>query len=84
MANEDDNAVSMISGQTNTAAAAVPVGEGPFEVAANPRTNTVYVANHTIGTVSVISGRTNTAVATIGGLVGTEGARSTPRPTSST
>jgi YVTN family beta-propeller protein len=35
-------------------------------VAANPKTNTIYVVNQTVaGTVSVINGRTNTVVATI-------------------
>src|SRR5229473_1342628 len=45
--------------------ATIPVGRFPDGVAANPRTNTIYVTNVNSGTVSVISGRTNTVVATI-------------------
>ena len=43
---------------------AIPVGRGPFGVAANPRTGTVYVANTRGNTVSVINGQTNAVVAT--------------------
>jgi len=59
--------VSVISGRTNTVTATVPVGGiGPFGVAANPKTNTIYVTRQFgPGTVSVISGRTNTVTATI-------------------
>ena len=50
----------------------IPVGDGPFGVATNPVTNTVYVAqfgdlaaNSFGNTVSVISGKTDTVTATI-------------------
>jgi YVTN family beta-propeller protein len=43
----------------------IPVGTSPFGVAANPVTDTIYVANTFDDTVSVISGRRNTVVATI-------------------
>src|SRR6266700_1512274 len=45
--------------------ATIPVGNSPVAVAANPRTNTIYVANFNDDTVSVINGQTNTATATI-------------------
>ena len=53
--------------------ATIPVGNGPFGVAVNSVTNTVYIANFGVlsaaqpvgNTVSVISGRTNTVTATI-------------------
>jgi DNA-binding beta-propeller fold protein YncE len=47
--------VSVISGRTNTVTAAIPVGRGPFGVAANPNTNTIYVANQLDSTVSVLT-----------------------------
>ena len=56
--------VSVISGRTNTVTATIPVGSGPFGVAANPKTGTIYVTNFD-NTVSVINGRTNTVTATI-------------------
>jgi DNA-binding beta-propeller fold protein YncE len=43
--------------------ATIPVGNGPSGVAANPKTNTIYVPNGNINDVSVISGRTNTVTA---------------------
>src|SRR5260370_2453834 len=43
----------------------IPVGSLPAGVAADPLTNTIYVANFLDGTVSVISGKTNTVTATI-------------------
>src|SRR6266581_4240266 len=63
--------VSVISGRTNTVVATIPDGQGPFGVAVNPKTNTIYVTNPPSETVTVISGQTNTVVATIpvaGGL----------------
>src|SRR5229473_2517788 len=46
--------------------ATIPVGRFPDGVAANPRTDTIYVTNEKRrGTVGVISGRTSTVVATI-------------------
>src|SRR5215831_14940419 len=52
-------------GKGCTVIATIPVGEIPTRVAANPKTNTIYVANPDSNTVSVISGRTNTVTATI-------------------
>ncbi len=43
----------------------ISVGGFPEEVAANPKTKTIYVANDAGNTVSVISGLTNTVTATI-------------------
>src|SRR5260370_1361689 len=45
--------------------ATVPVGTTPLGVAANPRTNTIYVTNATDHTVSLIRRRTNTVTPTI-------------------
>ena len=45
--------------------ATIHVGRSPVGVAANRKTNTVYVANGGSKTVAVISGRTNTVTATI-------------------
>jgi YVTN family beta-propeller protein len=49
-----DNTVSVISGQTNTVTATIRVGLDPRGVAANPKTNTIYVANSGSNTVSVL------------------------------
>jgi YVTN family beta-propeller protein len=62
------DAVSVISGQTNTVTTTIPV-RNLQGVAVSPPTGDVYVSNFTDGTVSVISGRSNTVTATI--LVGT-------------
>ena len=48
-----------------TLSAAVGVGRAPDGIAANPTTNTIYVANWHQNTVSVVSGRANTVIATI-------------------
>src|SRR5260370_24573005 len=45
--------------------ATISVGTEPVGVAANPRTNTIYVANSVDNTVSVISGQVNTVTATV-------------------
>ncbi len=58
------NTVSVISGQTNTVTATIPVGN-PQGTAVNPLTGDVYVSNFNDGTVSVISGQTGTVTATI-------------------
>jgi YVTN family beta-propeller protein len=58
------NPVSVISGRTNTVTATIPVGRIPQGVAADTKTNTIYVTNALGNTVSVISGRTNTVTAT--------------------
>ena len=62
--NQFDNTVSVISGQTNTVTATIPVGN-PQGMAVNALTGDVYVTNFNDGTVSVISGRTNTVTTTI-------------------
>jgi DNA-binding beta-propeller fold protein YncE len=46
----------VISGQTNTVTATIPVGNGPVGVAVNPLTGAVYTANVGDDTVSVIFG----------------------------
>jgi YVTN family beta-propeller protein len=48
-----------------TVTATIDVGGESFGVAADPKTDTIYVANFDKGTVSVISGRTNTVTATV-------------------
>lgn len=45
----------MIDGRTNTVTAMVPVGAGPFGVAVNPKTDTIYTANAIDNTVSVLA-----------------------------
>ncbi len=62
--NQLDNTVSVISGQTNTISATIPVGS-PQGMAVNPLTGDVYVTNFNDSTVSVISGQTNTVSTTI-------------------
>jgi len=47
------------------AATTVAVGNAPMQIAVNPVTNLVYVANLNDNTVSVIDGTSNTVVATI-------------------
>jgi DNA-binding beta-propeller fold protein YncE len=44
----------VISGQTNTVVGTVTVGSDPVSVAANPKTNSTYVASLASGTVSVL------------------------------
>src|SRR5690242_2610343 len=48
-----------------TVTATIRVGRDPVGAAANPKTNTIYVANFGGNRVSVINGRTNTVTATI-------------------
>jgi YVTN family beta-propeller protein len=55
----------VINGGTNKVTATIPVGNEPMGVAADPSTNTVYVANDDSDTVSVINGGTNKVTATI-------------------
>ena len=73
----------MISGQTDTIVATIPVGALPDAVAVNPLTNIVYVANQggttsLNGTVSVINGQTNKPLATIPVGVGPSGVAADP------
>ena len=70
MTNFLGDTVSVISGKTNTVVATIPGGGAPIKVAADPRTNTVYVANGGGDTVSVINGQTDKVVATIPMSVG--------------
>jgi DNA-binding beta-propeller fold protein YncE len=44
----------VISGQTNSVTATVPVGQFPGGIATNPQTSTVYVANIGSSSVSVV------------------------------
>jgi YVTN family beta-propeller protein len=59
--------VSVIDTAINTVVATIPVGVGPFGVAANPDGSKVYVTNTELvpTNVSVIDTETNTVVATI-------------------
>jgi YVTN family beta-propeller protein len=56
VADEGNDALSVINGRTNTITATIPVGTAPSGMGANPLTDTVYVANLVSDTVSVISG----------------------------
>src|SRR5690349_21509146 len=47
-----------------TVIATIPVGVLPYEVAANPRTNRVYVTNNNDATVSVLDGASNNVITT--------------------
>ena len=53
--NLSDGTVSVISAQTNTVTATIPVGGHPGAVAVNPLAGTVYVTNAYGNTVSVIT-----------------------------
>ena len=50
---------------TQTVVATIPVGVQPFMVAANPKTNRVYVTNQGDKSLSVIDGLTNQMVNTV-------------------
>jgi len=52
----------VIDGRTNTVAATVPADKGPWAVAVDPVSNTIYVANRLSDKVTVIDGRTNRVV----------------------
>jgi YVTN family beta-propeller protein len=65
VANTFSNTVSVIDTTTNTVIATIPVGLGPFDIAATPDGNRVYVTNQSSSTVSVIDAVTNTVVDTI-------------------
>jgi YVTN family beta-propeller protein len=65
VANQLDNTVSVISGQTNTVIGnPIPVGtgNGPFEIAFDSFNGDLYVTNSGTNTVSVIDGQTNTVI----------------------
>jgi len=57
--------VTMIDGATNRIGASLAVGNSPIAVAANPRTNRIYVANQGSNSVSVIDSAANRVIATI-------------------
>ena len=67
-----------------TVTATIPVGSSPGGVAADPKTNTIYVADFLDNTVSVISGRTDTVTATIPVGAGRSRPRRTRKPGPST
>jgi DNA-binding beta-propeller fold protein YncE len=46
--------ISVINGSSNKVIQNIPVGNTPNDVAVNPSTNMIYVANFGDGTVSVI------------------------------
>jgi YVTN family beta-propeller protein len=62
------NKVAVIDGQTNKIVATVAVGAESGEargIAADPRSNLIYVTNPNSDTVSVINGQTNKIVASV-------------------
>ena len=63
--NGDTDSVYVISDNTNTVVATVPVGRVPYGVAYDSGMGEVFVANHGSDSVSVISDFNNTVVATI-------------------
>ena len=65
MANQLGNTVSVINGRTNAVTATIRLGNFPFAVAVDPKTNTIDVTTFNANTVLVINGRTNTLNATI-------------------
>ena len=73
VANNDDNTVSVIDGATCNAThmggcgqipQTVAVGNGPYSIAVDQRTDTVYVGNLTGSTLSLINGATCNATVT--------------------
>lgn len=65
VANFETNAVSVIDAASNTVIATLPVGAGPFGVAATPDGRFVYVTNINSNSVSVIETLNNTVIATV-------------------
>jgi len=65
VSNDKGSTVSVISTETNTVTATIPVGPSAFGLAATPDGSTVYVANGGSDTVSAIATATNTVTATI-------------------
>ena len=59
------NTVSVISTDTNTITATIPVGTSPFGIAITPNGAYAYVTNGNDGSVSVINTATNMVVATV-------------------
>lgn len=65
VANNLDDNVSVIDGNTNTVIATVTVGDGPVAASVNPITNQIYVTNQFSNNVSVVDGLSNTVIAAI-------------------
>jgi len=65
VANQRGNTVSVISGRSNTVTATIRLGNFPFAVAVDQKTNTIDVTTFNANTVLVINGRTNTVTASI-------------------
>ncbi|MFI6977374.1 IPT/TIG domain-containing protein [Embleya sp. NPDC050154] len=70
VANSGSNTVSVIDTANNTTTATIPVGSGPYGLAANHAGTRVYVANFGSAGVSVI----DTATDTVTGTIATAGA----------
>jgi YVTN family beta-propeller protein len=81
ISNSASNDVSVIDIATDTLVATVPVGSGPYGVAASQVLPRVYVTNSTGGSVSVIDTVTNTVVATVPVGTGPQGVAVTPAGT---
>ena len=64
-ATDGSSSVYVINASTNTVTNTITVGSGPYGIAVNKTTNTIYVNNCNANTVSVINGATNTVTATI-------------------
>ena len=57
---------SLPAGQAAATADAIPDANSPDQIAVDPATDTIYVANDGNNTVSVIDGSTNTVTTTVG------------------
>jgi YVTN family beta-propeller protein len=63
--NENNNTVSVISTETNTISATIPVGSTPDGIAITPNRAFLYVVDLGANSVSVVSTATNTVTATV-------------------
>jgi len=59
------NAVLVIDGSSDVVSSTIPVGLYPQDIAVNPTTNYLYVANRDSNSVSVIDGLSDSVVATV-------------------
>ncbi|MFE2873735.1 IPT/TIG domain-containing protein [Embleya sp. NPDC059259] len=66
VANSGSNTVSVIDTANNTTTATIPVGRGPYGLAANHAGTRVYVADFDDAGISVIDTATDTVIGTIG------------------
>jgi YVTN family beta-propeller protein len=73
VANSGSNTVAIIDTKTNTVAKIVPVGNRPWDVIANPITNTIYVANSGSNDIHVIDGINNNIIVGITFNINPEG-----------